>query len=98
MWGETGDFGMYPHKSSVDMKDGPKLYTNGMAPSCRFPTVANTTTPADPVVLGEYVFYLVHQHRALSIMDCIDFLCRTQRKTYWDTYRMKIVGNYLELF
>lgn len=43
-------------------------------------------------------FYLVHQHRTLSIMEYIDFLYRTRRKTYWDTHRMKIMGNYLELF
>ena len=69
-----------------------------MAPSSLFPTVAPTKTPGDPVVFGEYIFfYLVHQRRTLSAMDNIDFMSRTQCKTYQDINRMKLVGDYVEV-
>ena len=44
-----------------------------------------------------FFFYLVHQRRTLSAMDNIDFMSRTQCKTYQDINRMKLVGDYVEV-
>jgi hypothetical protein len=56
MRGETGDLGLVPLTNSSDTKDGPETYTQEMAPSSLFYTIAPTMTSGDLVVFGEYDF------------------------------------------
>jgi len=43
------------------------------------------------------VFYVVHNHRTMSLEDYIDFLHRTRWKAHQGKKRMELVRNYLEV-
>ena len=43
------------------------------------------------------VFYVVHNHRTMSLEDYIDFLHSTRWKAHQGKKRMELVRNYLEV-
>jgi len=49
-------------------------------------------------ILANMVYYLVHKRRTISFWDYTDFMPRMRWKTYQEINRMKLVGNYLEVF
>jgi len=59
-----------PAHGYLGYKDGPKTYTQGMAPSPLFQTVTATNASRDLWFLVSMSFYVVNHRRILWVLDC----------------------------
>ena len=76
--GEAGDLGVHPNMDSSGSKDGPMTYTQGMAPSSLFQTLAQTKTSGDLEVFAPTFFMPwinagpgLHRLHASDTAECI---------------------------
>ena len=89
---------MDPHTDSSDTKDEHETYTQGMAPSSMFQTMAPAKTSGDLVLLASMVFMWrinAGPYRYWTALTSCDG--RGGRYIRTNT-GMQLVGNYLEMF